>query len=96
MEFVVNNSHKKIFINKEATPRKVNVQIKDSVIKIDVYSGCKSITNIDNFPIADKQLYEVEYDMVNNLYVMDDVEVDSFSAILNSVSNVSDNVIKYR
>lgn len=96
MEFVVNDSHKKIVISNEIKPCKVNFHINDSIIKINVYSGCKNITNKDNFPIANKDLYDIDYDVDNGLYIIDDIEVDSFPTILKSISNVCLEDVKYR
>lgn len=85
MEFYINNGHKKMIINEESNPVKINCHINDSTIKINLYSGCLDLNYIDNLPIIDKDLYDIDYDVKNDLYVMDGVETDNISCLFRGI-----------
>lgn len=85
MEIYINNGHKKMIITEELNPVKVNCHVKNNTININLYSGCLDFNSIDNLPIVDKELYDIDCDVNSGLYVMDEVETDNISSLFSNI-----------
>ena len=96
MKFFINNGHKKIIINEESTPIHVNCHINDTTIKINLYSGSFYLNSFDDLPIVNKDLYDINYDVKNDLYVMDGVETDNISCLLSGIYECKIENVKHR
>ncbi|MDO4996649.1 MAG: hypothetical protein Q4E69_05670 [Bacilli bacterium] len=96
MKFFINNGHKKIIINEESTPIHVNCHINDTTIKINLYSGSLDLNSFDDLPIVNKDLYDINYDVKNDLYVMDGVETDNISCLLSGIYECKIEDVKHR
>ena len=77
MEIFLNNGHKKMVINKELNPVKVHCHVNDKTININLYSGCLDLNSLEELLIEEKDSYDVEYDLNNDLFVMDGLETDN-------------------
>lgn len=96
MEFVVNDNHKKMIINREVKPIKVNCHIDDKLLRINLYSGCILLNSIDGFSLASKDLYDIYYDKSSDLFVIDDIETNNISCAFSTIYKASLNEVKHR
>lgn len=96
MKLFINNGHKKIIISEESTPVQVNCHINDTTIKINLYSGSLEFNSYDDLPIVHHELYDINYDGNNDLYVMDGVETDNISYLLSGIYESRMEDVKHR
>ena len=96
MKFLINDSHKRMVIDNQAESSRVNVHINDSIIKVDVYSGCSMFIHDNNLPIVNRNLYDVYYDLNTKSYSVDEVNTSDITALFGSISNIKIDSIKQR
>ena len=96
MEIFLNNGHKKMVINKELNPVKVHCHVNDKIININLYSGCLDLNSLEELPIEEKDSYDVEYDLNNDLFVMDGLETDNISCLFKDMYESKMEGLKHR
>lgn len=96
MEFVVNDSHKKMIINRDIRPTKVDCHIGDNNIHIDLYSGCVSLNSIEEITVDNRDKYDIYYDKSSDLFVFNDIETDNVSCVFSSIYKANLDEVKRR
>lgn len=96
MEIFLNNGHKKMVINNELNPVKVRCHVNDKIININLYSGCLDLNSLEELPIEEKDSYDVEYDLNNDLFVMDGLETDNISCLFKDMYESKTEGVKHR